>query len=72
MFRLISLFWISVYQDQQQGQEMQQDETHTRPGTPIPMCTKPGTSTGTLAINVAALHQGPNQHDIEEIETACL
>ena len=61
-----------MYQDQQQGQEMQQDETHTRPGTPIPMCTKPGTSTGTLAINVAALHQGPNQHDIEEIETACL
>ena len=49
---------------------MQQDETRSRPGTP--MCTKPGTSTGTLAINVAALHQGPNQHDIEDIETACL
>ena len=63
-----------MYQDQQQGQEMQQDETrsHSRPGTPIPLCTKPGTSTGTLAINVAALHQGPNQHDIEDIETACL
>ena len=62
-----------MYQDQQQGQEMQQDETrsHSRPGTP--MCTKPGTSTGTLAINVAAQpYQGPNQHDIEEIETACL
>ena len=68
---LISLFWISVHQDQQQGQEMQQDETCSRPGTP--MCTKPGgTSTGTLAINVAAPYQGPNQHDIEEIETACL
>ena len=49
---------------------MQQDETCSRPGTP--MCTKPGTSTGTLAINVAAPYQGPNQHDIEEIETACL
>ena len=59
-----------MHQDQQQGQEMQQDETRSRPGTP--MCTKPGTSTGTLAINVAALHQGPNQHDIEDIETACL
>ena len=50
-----------MYQDQQQGQEMQQDETHSRPGTP--MCTKPGTSTGKSLSEALIIASSNPQYD---------
>ena len=48
---------------------MQQDETHSQPDT---AANSPTAISTAALVNVAALHQGPKDRDIEAIETTCL
>ena len=48
---------------------MQQDETRSQPDT---AADSPAAIATTALVNVAELHQGPKDRDIEAIETTCL